>query len=107
VSGRANVHPTWVTVFSDSVRLRIVSALSETALLTIAELSRDTHTSDRAIRRHLEVLVANGLVYEHRGERDGLTPGRPASRFALDSGARGQIRDLVELLRQPLPTAPR
>jgi predicted transcriptional regulator len=105
VSG--SVHPTWVPVLTDPVRLTILGALSQSPLLTSSELSRRVHVGDRAVRRHLEVMSSLGLVHEHRGERDGLTPGRPASRYALDPSVEGTLQALFGLLTDPLPAAAR
>jgi len=101
------VHPTWLPLLSDPVRLTVLGALCERPQSTAADLSRLTHVSDRAVRRHLELLVSIGIVHEHRGERDGLTQGRPATRFAVDSNAVERVRLLLILLRTPLPAAPR
>jgi predicted ArsR family transcriptional regulator len=101
------VHPTWIPVLTDLARLTILAALREAPALTTSELSALTHFSDRAVRRHLELLVTMGLVHEHPGERDGLTPGRPASRFALEPTAGDTIGALCDLLSAPIPSSPR
>jgi hypothetical protein len=101
------VHPSWVPLLTDPVRFTVLQVLCKGTALTAAELSRSSHISERAVRRQLEGLVAMGLVQEHQGERDGLTPGRPPSRFALHPGARRKLEALIELLSEPLAPAPR
>jgi predicted ArsR family transcriptional regulator len=68
----------------------------------MAELLPGCHTSERTVRRHLEALAALGVVSEEPGERDGLTPGRPAGRFTLDDEVAQRARPLFQLLSQPL-----
>ena len=75
--------------------------------MTVAEISECCHISERAVRRQLDRLVATGLVQEHPGERDGLSPGRPPSRFAPGSPARAKLKQLLVLLSTPLPPSPR
>ena len=101
------VHPSWVGVLTDPVRLGILHAMCELGAATPLQLSTHCHTSDRTVRRHLEALVALGLAREQRGERDGLTPGRPASRFVLDGEAEERVAALFELLSEPLGPWPR
>jgi len=82
--------------------LVVLRSLCKLGAATTSELSRESHTSDRTTRRHLEALVALGVVQEHVGESDGITPGRPASRFALDGDAQEQVSTLFGLLSEPL-----
>src|SRR5829696_8066713 len=96
------VHPSWIPVLTDPVRFPLLAALSEGAALTAHEMGRSCHISDRAVRRQLEGLIAVGLVQEHPGEPDGLTPGRPPSRFALEPAVRRKLAALFELLSEPL-----
>lgn len=96
------IDPSWVAVLTDPVRLVMLRTLCRCGGTTIAELSRYSHTSTRTTRRHLEALVALGVVNEHRGRSDGITPGRPATRFAIDPGAREQVTALFELISDPL-----
>src|SRR3954471_10460686 len=78
------LHWSWTAVLTDPVRLAVLRGLCDLGTATTAELRPRCHTSDPTIRRHLEALEALGLVREQPGEREGLTPGRPASRFTLD-----------------------
>ena len=64
------------------------------------------HTSDPTIRRHLTSLEALDLVREVPGERNGLTPGRPPSRFILDPDVAMRLSNLFELISEPLVPTP-
>lgn len=101
-----SLHWSWTQVLTDPVRLAVLRGLCELGEVTIAELSRGCHTSDSTVRRHLDALVALGLVRERPGERDGLTPGRPASSFVLDPDAAARACALFEVLREPLLPSP-
>lgn len=96
------VHSSWLEVLADPVRLSVLRVLSEMGEATAGELIAHSHTSDPTLRRHLEAMVALGLVREHRGESDGLTPGRPAARFRLDSQVHASACALFNVLRRPL-----
>lgn len=99
-------HWSWSAVLTDPVRLSILHTLCALQAATTLQLSRRCHSSDPTIRRHLEALEAIGLVREHPGKRDGLTPGRPASRYTLDARAADRVRALFELLNEPLVPIP-
>jgi predicted ArsR family transcriptional regulator len=97
------VHPSWLAVLSDPVRLNLLRCLAETeAAMTSGDLAPRAHTSERTVRRHLDALVELGLAEERRGQSDGETRGRPAASFALAAPARQAISALFELLSQPL-----
>jgi len=96
-----------MSVLTNPICFSLLRALNEYSALTADELARCCHISDRAVRRQLRTLSASGLVREHPGERDGLTPGRPASRFALDPGVRRELASLFDLLSEPLEPGPR
>lgn len=100
------MHSSWSAILIDPVRLGVLRGLCEAGMTTAAELARNCHTSNGAVRRHLEALEALGLVHERPGERDGLTPGRPASRFVVDAEAATRLRALFELLGEPLLPIP-
>jgi predicted ArsR family transcriptional regulator len=112
---RGSVHPSWLAVLSDPVRLNLLRGLCEVeATATAAELAPRAHASERTLRRHLDILVELGLAEERRGESDGETQGRPAASYALRASARDQTTALFDLLSQPLgpggpprPTPPR
>lgn len=93
--------PSWFEVVTDPIRLRVLKALNDLGECTATELARAGYASDPALRRHLGALVSLGLVFEHRGESDGLTPGRPASRFSLAPEAKKTVSTLLTLLNQP------
>jgi predicted ArsR family transcriptional regulator len=102
-----HVHPSWLDVVTDTVRLTVVCALSELGAATTSELREHTHASDRTLRRHLDALVAIGVVEEQRSESNGETPGRPPGRFSLHPTARRSTAALRELLAVPLEPWPR
>jgi DNA-binding transcriptional ArsR family regulator len=100
------MHWSWMAILTDPVRLELLHALCQLGEATAAELRAHCHTSDPTVRRHLEALEALGLVREHPGERDGLTPGRPARRHVLDAEAAAKISNLFGLINTPLvPTS--
>jgi predicted ArsR family transcriptional regulator len=96
------VHSSWLDVLTDPVRLGILRTLSQKGVARTADLMSSTHTSERTLRRHLDALVAVGVVRELRGESDGQTPGRPASRFALEARIQERAEALFTLLEGPL-----
>jgi DNA-binding transcriptional ArsR family regulator len=100
------VHPSWVPVVSDPVRLTILRSLCELGAATTSELSAHSHTSDTTVRRHLDALATTGVLCERRGREDDITPGRPATRVALRVGARGRLAALFDLLSEPLEPDP-
>lgn len=79
---------------ADPVRLGLVRCLAEREEATAAELSGQCQASGPTIRRHLEALVASGIVAEAAGASDGATPGRPAARFSLRPEAREGLASL-------------
>jgi DNA-binding transcriptional ArsR family regulator len=101
-----HLDPSWVAILTDPVRLSVVRALCRLQTATTAELKAFSHTSDPTLRRHLEALVALGLICELPGERDGASPGRPARRFSLDAEAAARLCTVFELLSEPLVTTP-
>jgi predicted ArsR family transcriptional regulator len=80
---------------ADPVRLGLVRCLAERREATAAELSGRCQASGPTIRRHLEALVSSGIVVEVAGVSDGVTPGRPATRFSLRPEARESLVRLV------------
>lgn len=80
---------------ADPVRLGLVRYLAERREATAAELSGRCQASGPTIRRHLEALVSSGIVVEVAGVSDGVTPGRPATRFSLRPEARESLVRLV------------
>ena len=96
------LHPSWLDVLTDPVRLSLLRSLVLIGPATVTELASHTHTADPTVRRHLEALAALGLVHEAGGESDGLTRGRPAARFALDAAAEENARELFKVLERPL-----
>jgi DNA-binding transcriptional ArsR family regulator len=100
------LHWSWVGILSDPVRLELLRALCQMGVATTGELRRHCHTSDPTVRRHLEALETLGLVCESPGERDGLTPGRPAKRWNLHLEAAAKLSVLFDLLSDPLVPSP-
>jgi predicted ArsR family transcriptional regulator len=82
----------WLDMVADPVRLHIVHALSEIEEATAADLVGSVQASGQTLRRHLESLVAVGMIEERPGESDGETPGRPAARFSLRDEVRESVR---------------
>jgi predicted ArsR family transcriptional regulator len=99
-------HWSWAPILTDSVRLAILRGFCELGTATAAELCERCHSSDPTVRRHLEALEALGLVREVPGERDGVTPGRPARRFTLDADAARRVCALFRLLGEPFVPMP-
>jgi predicted ArsR family transcriptional regulator len=104
---RKHVHPSWIPVLTDPLALSLLLALAEEPGLTVSALGRRCHVSPRAVRRQLDGLSAIGLVAEQPGKRDGLTPGRPASRFVLDAEVSERLQPFLALLAAPLRPDPR
>lgn len=96
------VHPSWLDVLSDPVKLNLIAAMIELEEASAAELRRHSHTSDPTLRRHLQALAALGVVEELPGESNGESPGRPATRFRLDRRLRGRAAALFAQLQAPL-----
>ena len=98
----STIHSSWLPILTDPVRLAILRTLCELGIASATELRKRTHTSDRSLRRHLEALVALGVVGEREGFSDGLTPGRPACHYAVDAGVGERIDELFSVLGRPL-----
>lgn len=96
------IHPTWLPALTDPVRLTILLSLTETLRMTVVEFGETCYLGERALRRQLNSLVEAGLVEEHPGYRDGFTPGRPATHFALAPEIRERLQPLLEILAAPL-----
>ena len=90
----------WLLAVADPIRVHILYALSRVQAATASDLASEAVASQQTLRRHLEALVDTGVLLEHPGETDGVTPGRPPCRFSLspESG---------ESIRQALHTSPR
>ena len=97
-----SVDPFWLVVFTDPVRLTVLRHLHDLGTATVTELSTGAHTSSRTLRRHLDALVALGIVHEVDDEREGVRPGRPPNRFLLDPDVRQRLEELFALLAEPL-----
>lgn len=98
--------PSWVAILSDPARLSLLHGLCQLEAATIVELRKMCHTSDPTVRRHLEALVALGLVREEPAERDRITSGRPPKRFVLAADAADRLCALFRLLSEPLVPMP-
>lgn len=97
-----SVHPTWLTVLSDPLRLTILRLLHQLGPSDVRVLAVQAHSSSRTLRRHLDALIAVRIVHEVGSAGDGFTPGRPASRFILDPRVREDLGDLFRILSRPL-----
>jgi DNA-binding transcriptional ArsR family regulator len=84
---------------ADPVRLELIRRLTEVKEATAAELSERCEASRPTVRRHLEALVAVGLVAAVEGTSDGYTPGRPATRFSLAPESSASVRALLSPYR--------
>jgi DNA-binding transcriptional ArsR family regulator len=83
-------------VIADPVRLGILRSLSQTEEATAAELAEWGQASSQTLRRHLDALVALGVLREHAARSDGETPGRPAAHFSLPAEMRESVRSVLE-----------
>jgi len=93
----AGEHGGWLYGVADPVRLGVLRGLTAVERATAAELAARCQASMPTLRRHLEALVAVGLIEQQVGESDGETQGRPAARFRLNP----QLRPSVESVFQP------
>lgn len=105
-TGDRAVHWSWAAILADPARLEVLRALCELGTATTAELRERCHCSDPTVRRHLDALESLGLVREQAGERDGLTPGRPARRYTLGAETAARVCALFRLLMEPLVPIP-
>lgn len=88
-------YPSWLQGVADPVRLEVVRRLSEVDQATATELSRQCLASSPTLRRHLEAMVAAGVLYERAGESDGERPGRPPAKFSLAPAVRESIASVL------------
>jgi DNA-binding transcriptional ArsR family regulator len=84
----------WLFVVADPVRVHILRALIAVNEATAADLASWGQASNQTLRRHLEALIANGVLHERPGESDGKTPGRPAARFSLHPDVRESVESV-------------
>jgi predicted ArsR family transcriptional regulator len=97
----------WIGAIADPVRLAILRSLIAVGDATVAEPIAFGSASSQTIRRHLESLVAVGIVAERTGESDGETAGRPASRFSLQPEVREGVRVFLDLFDRDWRDFPR
>jgi len=96
------VHHTWLKLLASPVRVNVLFSLGALGSGSAADVAAHCHASERAVKRHLDSLVALGVAHELREENDnGERRGRPPTVFVLDSAVRGNARALRELLSQP------
>jgi predicted ArsR family transcriptional regulator len=86
----------WLEVVADPIRLGILRSLSEVPEATTSDLTCRGQASSQTLRRHLDALVALGVIREHPAQSDGETPGRPAARFSLPTEVRESVRSVFE-----------
>lgn len=84
----------WLFGVADPIRLAILRALSEVDSATMAEINCLTAASRPTLRRHLLAMVALGLISEEVGKSDGMTTGRPATRFSLQAAVADEMRKI-------------
>ena len=102
VTSTAGVHASWLDVLGDPIRIRLLESLVQVGEASAVELREWINASEPALRRHLETMVALGLAVERQGASDGLTPGRPPSRYRLEPEVRERALRLFDLLADPL-----
>jgi len=71
--------PTFLDLLGEA-RAEVMQRLCGTAR-TVAELAEEMELSEGAVRRHLQALMADGLIEAQTVRREG--PGRPSSRYVL------------------------
>jgi predicted ArsR family transcriptional regulator len=81
----------WLDSVADPVRLQILRLLVELPDARAADLADALCASNQTARRHLDALVALGVVVESPGASDGATPGRPAARYSLPADVRESV----------------
>lgn len=84
-------------MIADPIRLGILRSLSEVEEATTSDLAAWGQASSQTLRRHLEALVALGVIREHPARSDGETPGRPAARFSLARDVRESVQAVFEI----------
>jgi predicted ArsR family transcriptional regulator len=87
----------WLNLVADPIRLHILRSLAEVGNATATDLANWGRASNQTMRRHLDAMVAFGVVDEQAGESDGQTPGRPAARFSLRPGIRESVRGVFDI----------
>jgi DNA-binding transcriptional ArsR family regulator len=85
----------WLEVIADPIRLGILRSLSQVEEATTSDLASAGQASSQTLRRHLEALVALGVIHEHPAISDGETPGRPAARYSLAPDVRESVRSVL------------
>lgn len=102
VLSESGVHPSWLPVLTDPIRLGVLHRLSSRSHASASALAAACHASERSLRRHLEAMAALSLIHEHEAERGVPAPGRPPARFSLAPAAQEQTLALFAVLEAPL-----
>ena len=92
---RENSHPAWLEGVADPVRLIVLRLLSQADEVTAPEMERHCRVSSPTMRRHLDALVAVGVIEARQGESDGERVGRPPVRFSLAPAIRDSVRAVL------------
>lgn len=87
----------WLSGIADPIKLAVVRDLARAGGATVTDLADACEASVATIRRHLAALIANGVVTEESGSSDGLTAGRPASRYQLPPSVLVSVQELLLL----------
>lgn len=87
----------WLHGVADPVRLGVLRGLTAVEGATASELAARCQASMPTLRRHLDALVAVGLIEQEAGESDGETTGRPAARFSLNRELRPSVESVFRL----------
>ena len=85
----------WLHGIADPVRLEVLCRLIVVDQATATELAARCLASPPTLRRHLEAMVAVGLLRERPGESDGETAGRPPATFSLPPGVKASVRAVL------------
>ena len=85
----------WLPGIADPVKFAVVQVLARAGTATISDLAKSCEASVPTLRRHLGALVATGIVTEESGGSDGLTVGRPATRYRLPQSVLDSARELL------------
>jgi DNA-binding transcriptional ArsR family regulator len=98
--------PHWLEAVADPVRLRILRCLSEHARATVPEIARAADASRQTVRRHLDSLVAFGVVTRVPGLSNGERVGRPATIYHLASDTRESVEETLRVAQFRVRTGP-
>lgn len=85
----------WLVGIADPVNLAVIEALSEVEQASASDLAIKCQASKATLRRHLDAMIAYGILVASPGEGDGTSPGRPPKLFELAPAIRKSVRALL------------